>query len=204
MVLQNHSYFFEPTGADSPSQNGAAENYNNKLAVQTCTLLYCTRLPAKYWSSAPLHAVYLHNCLVHTITKGTPFEGLYDTKPNLAGLKMFGSRVCVKRTGHQCSKLDRHDFTGIFIGYTAPDQNFVYIDLNSGLVKSSHHAQFNEAWYLQDSRPPTAQLLYDLGVEADDDPLLDSDPTITAVLALYPPLVSKHIPHNSWKVPRPS
>jgi hypothetical protein len=50
--------------------------------------------------------------------------------------------------------------------------------------------------------PPPAQLLYDLGVEADDDAILDSNHTITAVPAPYPPLVSKHIPHDLWKVPQ--
>jgi hypothetical protein len=43
-----------------------------------------------------------------------------------------------------------------------------YIDLNSGVVKTSHHATFNEAWYLQPTRPPAAQLLYDMGLEYDD------------------------------------
>ena len=63
----------EPTGADSPSQNGAVEIYNDKLAVRTRTLLYGAGLPAKYWSSALQHSVYLHNRLVHTVTKKTPF-----------------------------------------------------------------------------------------------------------------------------------
>jgi hypothetical protein len=119
MILHNHGYVFEPTGAGSPSQNGAAEIYNDKLAVQTCTLLYSAWLPARFWSSALLHAVYLHNHLIHSSTKHTPFEGYFGTKSDLAGLKMFGSRVCVKHTGHQRSKLDRHDFDGIFIGYSA-------------------------------------------------------------------------------------
>jgi hypothetical protein len=100
MVLGNHSYLFEPTSADSPSQNGAAEYYNDKLAIWTCTLLYGAGLHAKYWSSALLHAVYLRNCLVHTITKRTPFKGLYGTKLNLAGLRTFGSLVCMKCTGY--------------------------------------------------------------------------------------------------------
>ncbi len=100
MILCKHSYVFEPTGADSPSQNGAAENYNDKLAIHTRTLLYGTSLPAKYWLSALLHAVYLHNCLAHLSAKCTPFEGFYGKKPDLACLKTFGSWVCVKRTGH--------------------------------------------------------------------------------------------------------
>jgi hypothetical protein len=169
MVLRNHSYVVEPTGADSPSQNGQAENYNDKLAIRTRTLLYGAGLPAQYWSSALIHAVYLHNRLVHSITKHTPFEGFFGEKPNLTALRVFSSRVCVKRTGHRRSKLDTHDFTGVFIGYTATDNNIKYIDLDSGLVKTSHHAQFDEAWYLQDSRPPAAQLLYDLGLKAEDD-----------------------------------
>ena len=118
-------------------------------------------------------------------------------KPDLTALRVFGSRVCVKCTGHRRSKLDRHDFTGIFIGYTATDNNITHIDLDSRLVKTSHHAQFNEAWYLQDSRPPAAQLLYDLGLEAEDD----APPVAQPGAAPYPPLVSKDAPIASWKVP---
>jgi hypothetical protein len=60
------------------------------------------------------------------------------------------------------AKLDHHDFKGVFLGYTATDQNIIYLDLDSGVVKSSHHTQFDEAWYLQSTRLPAAQLLYDL------------------------------------------
>ncbi len=85
----------EPTGADSPSQNGAVEIYNGKLAVHAHTLLYGSGLPDKYWSVALLHSAYLHNCLVHQVTWETPFEGYYSIEPDIAHLKMFGSRVCV-------------------------------------------------------------------------------------------------------------
>ncbi len=40
MMLKEFSYVVEPTGADSPSQNGGAEIYNNTLAVIVRTLLY--------------------------------------------------------------------------------------------------------------------------------------------------------------------
>jgi hypothetical protein len=80
---------------------------------------------------------------------------------------MFGTRVCVKRTGTRRCKLDRHNFTGVFLGYTAMDQNILYLDLDSGIVKSCHHAIFDEAWYMQPTRPPAAQLLYDLGLESE-------------------------------------
>jgi hypothetical protein len=157
----------EPTGADSPSQNGSMEIYNDELAIRARTLLYGSGLPAKYWSSALMHSVYLHNRMVHATTRKTPFESLYRIKPDISHLKIFGSRVCVKQSGKRHSKLDCHDFKGLFLGYTATDQNIVDLDLDSGVVKQSHHAQFDEAWYLQDSRPPAAQLLFDLGVTDD-------------------------------------
>ena len=113
MMLKEFGYVVEPTGADSPSQNGGAEIYNNTLAVKVRTLLYGSGLSAKFWSAALLHAVYLHNRLVHSATGKTPYEGWYGRKPDVTHLKTFGSRVCVKRTGSRRCKLDRHDFTGI-------------------------------------------------------------------------------------------
>ncbi len=141
----NNHYISEPTGADTPSQNGAVKIYNNKFGSRVRLLLYRSCQPAKYWSDALRHCVYLHNRLVHTTTKRTPFKGYYGHKPDLSCLKVFGSRVYVKRAGDRRAKLDHHDFIGIFLGYTAIDQNVKYIDLTSGVVKTSHHVTFNEA-----------------------------------------------------------
>jgi hypothetical protein len=194
-MQERHQYSVEPTGADSPSQNGMAENKNGTLAILTRTLLYGAALHAKYWSAALLHAVWLHNRRVHSATKRTPFEGHYGKKPNLQQLKLFGSRVCVKRPGKRRAKLDRHDFTGIFLGYTASDSNIRYIDLNTGNVKTSHHAVFDEAWYLHPNRPPAAQLLYDLGV-VNEDGFTSPPATEEERFAAYPsiPDVAKPLP----------
>ncbi len=170
-MMNDFSYTIEQTGADSPSQNGGAEIYNGTLAVKVCTLLYGSGLPAKFWSAALLHSVYLHNSLVHSSVGMTPFEAWYGRRPDVTFLKTFGSRVCVRQSGTRRCKLDRHDFTGIFLGYTATDQNIMYLDTTSGIVKSCHHAVFDEAWYLQPSRPPAAQLLYDLGIESEEEPV---------------------------------
>jgi hypothetical protein len=67
-MLNEFGYVVEPTGADSPSHNGGAEIYNNTLAVKVRTLLYGLGLPAKFWSAALLHAVYLHNLHVQSAT----------------------------------------------------------------------------------------------------------------------------------------
>ena len=48
MMLREFGYVVEPTGANSPSQNGGAEIYNNTLAVKVRTLLYGSGLSAKF------------------------------------------------------------------------------------------------------------------------------------------------------------
>jgi hypothetical protein len=82
-----------------------------------------------------------------------------------------------------------------FLGYTATDQNITYLDLDSGIVKSCHHAVFDEAWYLQQSRPPAAQLLYDLGLEVETESMTMTGPlhltpigTVAPVLVKWPPM----------------
>jgi hypothetical protein len=115
------------------------------------------------------------------ISTGVPesdmFKGWFGRRPNLKQLRVFGSCVCVWQTGKQRTKLNHHHFDGIFIGYTATDQNIQYIDVTSGVVKWWPHVVFDEAWYLQPSQPPAAQLLYDLGLE-------DESPTCVTVMIL--------------------
>ena len=139
------------------------------VASITRTLLYGAQLPAQYWLVAAVHAVYLMNRRVHSAIKQTPYEAWWDVKPDLSALKVFGSRVSVKVTGKRRAKLDRHEFTGIFVGYTATDENIRYVDVQTGMIKTSHHAIFDEAWYLQPLRPPAAQLLFDMGMEVEED-----------------------------------
>ncbi len=131
-MLKEFNYKVEPTGADSPSQNGGVERFNQMLGTMTRALLYKASLQAEYWSYALVHLVYLLNRLVHSHTKHTPYEALSGSKPNLSHLREFGSRVCVRCTGTRCAKLDRHNFRGIFLGYTATDQNVIYMDIDSG------------------------------------------------------------------------
>jgi hypothetical protein len=189
MALTEYGYKIEPTGANSPSQNEQAEKWNNVFVVTTRTLLYGAALEPKYWSADLLHASYLHNRHGHSRTGITPFEGWWGAKPNLKYLKLFDACVCVKQTGDRCSKLNKHNFTGLFLGYTSTDQNSRYLDLNSRNIKTCHHATFDKAWYLQDIRPPAAQLLYQLGLK-DDHSFSTCPPDGPFAIAHYPPILA--------------
>jgi hypothetical protein len=210
-MMDEFKYTVEPTGADSPSQNGGAEIYNDTLAVKVRTLLYGSGLPAKFWSAALLHSVYLYNRLAHSLVGMTPYKAWYGRRPDLTFLKTFGSKVCVQQSGSRRCKLDRHNFTGIFLGYTATDQNIMYLDTTSGIVKTCHHAVFDEAWYLQPTQPPTAQLLYDLGIEAKNESVSIHGPlqltpkgTITPIALPWSPLPPSSLPKKVWESPSSS
>jgi hypothetical protein len=140
-MLDSCGYVVEPTGANSASKNGGAERYNDTLAVKVCTLLYGSSLPAKFWSAALLHSVYLHNRLVHSATTKTPYEGWHGQKSNVQYLKTFGSRVCVKQSGVRRCKLDHNNFTGIFLSYTAKEHHLPQSDLRRCKVLCACHLQ---------------------------------------------------------------
>jgi hypothetical protein len=90
-VLHKFHYTVEPYGNNSLSQNGTVEICNDKFGILTWALLYGSGLPAQFWSVVLLHSVFLHSRLVHAETKKTPFEGYYGAKPDLSGMKIFGS-----------------------------------------------------------------------------------------------------------------
>ena len=105
--------------------------------------------------------------------------------------------MCVKQTGKRRSKLDKHDFTGIFIGYTATDQNIRYVDEKT--VNSCHHAVFDKAWYLHPNRPPTAQLLYNMGLCSESD-MVKAPPPFPMPTAFYPPKPLTPYPNINWRI----
>jgi hypothetical protein len=72
------------------------------------------------------------------------------------------------------------------------------------MVKSSHHAIFDEAWYLQPKHPPFAQMLYDVGLEQNEEIIV---PTSTFVpLPPFPPIPKAKpspLPKQTTVVPLP-
>ena len=81
-------------------------------------------------------------------------QSIYTERFPLQHLKGFGVQVCVKKPAKRRAKPDHRDFTRIFFGCTATAKGIVYIDIHLGWVKISHHAIFDEAWYLHQYRPP--------------------------------------------------
>ena len=85
---------------------------------------------------------------------------------------MFGSRVCVRIPGAgKIPKLDHKNTNGIFLGFTAPDNNIYFEDNDSGKVLISTSVVFYEAHLVIASNlaPLGSQALQRSGYSPEDD-----------------------------------
>jgi hypothetical protein len=106
-------------------------------------MLHSTELGPEYWSYALQHAVYIRNRLPHHTIGITPYESLTGLKPDLSGLRIFGSRLYARKPGKRSAKLDSNTYKGYFLGFNATDKNVLYIDEDSGRIKSGTHVIFD-------------------------------------------------------------
>ena len=90
---------------DMPEYNGMAERLNHTLVECVRAMLHVSGLPKNLWGEAIMHATWLKNRL-STRRLGTkmPYEALYQKKPNLLNIPVWG--CCVKVHDNTGSKLD--------------------------------------------------------------------------------------------------
>jgi hypothetical protein len=102
---------------DTPEYNGVSERLNRTLLERTRALLHSSKLPKNLWGEAINHAVWLKNRTpTRSLPDGkTPYEMLYNTKPNLGSLREWGNEVWVHTTAG--TKLDGRSTIGRWIGF---------------------------------------------------------------------------------------
>ena len=169
-IIASNGYQLEITSADNSSQNGKAERPHRTLANMMRAGLENAGLHPKYWSDALLHSTFIKNRLPHSAFdfKSTPYTELTGVKPNLRHLKIFGSRITVRKTGKRVGKISSHYYNGIFLRYAKTMRNFVYIDTDTKNIKTSSHAIFDEAHYSQPTQPRGAQILMKHGMASSE------------------------------------
>ena len=114
----------------------------------TRTLLFQNNVPKNFWSEAVLTATYLINRLPSAILDfKCPIEILYNKKPNINHLKVFGCTCFVHK-----NKIDKLDFTSIktfFVGYSLEKKGFKCYDPKTRKLYISRDVTFfeNESFY---------------------------------------------------------
>ena len=176
-VIAECDFELELTGSDNSRQNGLVERPNRNLAEAMRCILHASDLGPEFWSFALLHAVYLKNRLYHHTIKSTPYFQFTGNKPDLTHLKIFGSKIYAKRSTKRKYKLDNNVDEGIFLGYTATNQNIIYVDAKTGRFKTATHVIFDEAHMSTptSNTPIAAQALQRLGYTSKEHEVHVSD-----------------------------
>ena len=103
-----------------PKHNSVAERLNRTLVKHVCAMLHTSGLPKNLWGEAIMHATWLKNCLsMRRLETKTPYEVLYQKKPNLSNIPVWGCHIKV------------HDNTGLKLDMQACDRRWVGFDLDS-------------------------------------------------------------------------
>lgn len=169
-MIAKEGFHLELTGADASNQNGIAERPNRTLGEMMRCMLHGADLGPGYWSYALLHATYIMNRMPHSSLNKSPYEALTGSKPNLTRLRVFGSRVCARKTGKRPYKLDNHSYQGVFLGCTATPKNIYVKDDHTRLVKIGTHVVYDEAHMTVPAirAPLAAQALQRLGYHRNE------------------------------------
>ncbi|GKG20629.1 zinc finger, CCHC-type containing protein, partial [Tanacetum coccineum] len=95
------------TAPYSPQQNGVVERRNMTVLSTTRSMMKAMKLPLTFWAEAVRHAIYILNRVpTRALIDKTPYEALYNRKPNLENLRIFGCTTYAKITIPHLKKLD--------------------------------------------------------------------------------------------------
>ena len=111
---------------DMPEHNGVAERLNRTLAECVRAMLHASSLPKSLWGEAMMHATWLKNrSSTRRLGNKTPYEVLYNKKPDLQKLPVWGCQVKVHNvTG---SKLNMHARDGHWVDFNLKsDRHRIY------------------------------------------------------------------------------
>ncbi|GJY99913.1 zinc finger, CCHC-type containing protein [Tanacetum coccineum] len=101
----------------SPQQNGVVERRNRTVLSTTRSMMKAMKLPLNFWAEAVRHTIYILNRVpTRALEDKTPYEALYNRKPNLENLRIFGCTAYAKITIPHLKKLDDRSIPMIYLG----------------------------------------------------------------------------------------
>ncbi|KAJ9561471.1 hypothetical protein OSB04_006631 [Centaurea solstitialis] len=102
----------------TPQKNGVVEKKNRTLVEAARTMLNASGLPLTFWAKDVYAACYTQNkSLVVKRFEKTPYQLLYNKRPNIKFLQVFGCKCYVLNDREPLGKFDPKGDDAIFIGY---------------------------------------------------------------------------------------
>lgn len=140
-LLRNNRIKHETSAPYSPHQNGTAERHWRTVFEMGRCLLIQSELSKELWPYAVMCATYIRNRCYSKHLKQTPFHALTGKKPNLSGMRVFGSECYVYCTRDK-KKLDPRSRKGIFVGYDGCSPAYLVYFPDTGKVTKHRVVKF--------------------------------------------------------------
>ena len=136
-ICKERGIFREPTIPYTPQQNGVAERLNRTIMDNVRALLYHGHLPLSLWGEAVSTVVYLRNRSPTSSVDVTPYQKLFQMKPHVGHLRVFGCCVYVKVPDEKRQKLDAKAKKGVFVGYPVGSKGYkIFLPETRQMVRS--------------------------------------------------------------------
>lgn len=123
------------SAAYTPEQNGRAERYNRSILEKMRAMLLQFSLPKMLWAESAKVAAYVHNFIPKAGKQVTPYEDMFEVKPSLEHLRVFGCMATVHIPAVKRDKLDATGETCMFVGYTEGGNNYRLLSWSTGKLK---------------------------------------------------------------------
>ena len=121
----------------TPEQNGMAERANRTIMEMVRCMLYSSDAPLWLWAEAAKYAAYIRNRIPSTQELMTPFEKMYQRKPDVSNIRIFGSATSVLVPDTQRTKLQSKSMEGFLVGVGETQKGYrIYVPALGKVVTS--------------------------------------------------------------------
>ncbi|GJV40606.1 putative RNA-directed DNA polymerase [Tanacetum coccineum] len=126
----NQGIILETSCIHIPQQNGVVERKHRHLLETTRALRFEANLPTRFWGECVLTAAYVINRMPSdVIGNKTPYEVLYNQKPNYDNMRVFGCLAYYKSTETNGDKLKMKGRPEVFLAYPPGTKGYKIFDI---------------------------------------------------------------------------
>nr|GEX83875.1 hypothetical protein [Tanacetum cinerariifolium] len=137
--------FHQKTVPRTSQQNGVVERRNRTLVEAARTMLIFSKALMFLWAEVMATACYTQNrSLIHTRHHKTPYELMYNKKPDLIFFRVFGALCYPTNDNEDLGKLQPTANTRIFVGYTPSRKGYRIYNKRTQRIMETIHVHFDE------------------------------------------------------------
>ena len=136
--LKEKGVFHQTTVPHNPAQSGVSERMNRTLVETARLMMSHAKMPVEFWAEAISTAAYLRNRSPTISLPGiTPFECLFNRKPDVSNLKVFGCLAFAHHPKSQRKKSDEKSKKTVSVGYPQGAKGYKLFELSTeGFIRS--------------------------------------------------------------------